>query len=108
MAPNIAVSAAIINDETNLHFLRIASHLTPANGAMERMLGGLTQRYGAMPGSSGAGHDAGILSSVVPTGMLYVRNPTGVSHDPAEFAERDDCHAGIDALAAVMADYVSG
>ncbi len=56
---------------------------------------------------TGAGHDAGILSSVVPTGMLYVRNPTGISHDPAEFAERDDCHAGIDALAAVMTLYVT-
>lgn len=55
---------------------------------------------------TGAGHDAGILASVVPTGMLYVRNPTGISHDPAEYAERDDCHTGIDALAAVMTDYV--
>ena len=29
-----------------------------------------------------AGHDAGILSPVVPTAMLFVRNPTGVSHSP--------------------------
>ena len=34
-----------------------------------------------------AGHDAGILSPVVPTAMLFVRNPTGVSHSPKEFAE---------------------
>ena len=32
-AVGIAVSAAIINDRTNLHFQHIASHLTPANGA---------------------------------------------------------------------------
>jgi DHA2 family multidrug resistance protein len=60
-AVGIAVSAAIINDETNLHFLRIASHLTPANGAMDRLLGGMTQRYGALPGSPGAGHDAALM-----------------------------------------------
>jgi MFS transporter, DHA2 family, multidrug resistance protein len=59
-AVGIAVSAAIINDQTNLHFLRIASHLTPSNGAMERLLGGTTQRYGTLPGSPGAGHDAAL------------------------------------------------
>ena len=48
---------------------------------------------------TGAGHDAGILATHgIPAGMLFVRNPTGVSHSPAEFAERDDCLAGVDAL----------
>ena len=48
----------------------------------------------------GAGHDAGILAAAgVPAAMLFVRNPTGVSHSPAEHAERDDCLAGVDALA---------
>ncbi len=55
--------------------------------------------------ATGAGHDAGILASAgVPTAMLFVRNPTGVSHSPAEFAEWDDCVAGADALATVLAD----
>ncbi|GAB2525313.1 allantoate amidohydrolase [Nocardia heshunensis] len=53
-----------------------------------------------------AGHDAGILSDRVPTAMLFVRNPTGVSHSPAEFAEAADCHAGASALADVMAAWV--
>jgi N-carbamoyl-L-amino-acid hydrolase len=48
---------------------------------------------------TGAGHDAGILSARVPTAMLFVRNPTGVSHSPAEFAAEDDCVAGVRALA---------
>ncbi|GAA4880488.1 allantoate amidohydrolase [Serinicoccus chungangensis] len=56
---------------------------------------------------TGAGHDAGILAGAgVPTAMLFVRNPTGVSHSPAEHAEPDDCHAGVDALAACVADLV--
>jgi N-carbamoyl-L-amino-acid hydrolase len=48
---------------------------------------------------TGAGHDAGILSAAgIPTAMLFVRNPTGVSHSPAEHAEPADCHAGVAAL----------
>ncbi len=54
---------------------------------------------------TGAGHDAGILAAAgIPATMLFVRNPTGVSHSPAEFAERTDCLAGVDALTAVLAD----
>ena len=55
--------------------------------------------------ATGAGHDAGILAAAgVPTAMLFVRNPTGVSHSPAEHAERDDCLAGVEALTAVAAE----
>ncbi|MFF1871958.1 allantoate amidohydrolase [Streptomyces sp. CB03911] len=53
---------------------------------------------------TGAGHDAGILASAVPTAMLFVRNPTGVSHSPAEHAEEADCLAGVAALAHVLED----
>ena len=51
---------------------------------------------------TGAGHDAGVLASVVPSAMLFVRNPTGVSHSPDEFAELDDCLAGVGALETVL------
>ena len=55
---------------------------------------------GVQDSSTGAGHDAGILSAAgIPTAMLFVRNPTGVSHSPAEHAEPADCLAGVDALA---------
>ena len=58
---------------------------------------------GARVLATGAGHDAGILANAgIPTGMIFVRNPTGVSHSPAEFAERDDCLVGVAALAAVL------
>jgi N-carbamoyl-L-amino-acid hydrolase len=47
-----------------------------------------------------AGHDAGILSAAgIPTAMLFVRNPTGVSHSPAEHASTADCLVGVSALA---------
>jgi N-carbamoyl-L-amino-acid hydrolase len=49
---------------------------------------------------TGAGHDAGILAAAgIPSAMLFVRNPTGVSHSPAEHAEPADCAAGVAALA---------
>ena len=54
-----------------------------------------------------AGHDAGILAAQVPTAMLFVRNPTGVSHSPVEHAEPADCNRGAVALADVMAEWVS-
>ncbi|WP_228471393.1 allantoate amidohydrolase, partial [Streptomyces alkaliphilus] len=51
---------------------------------------------------TGAGHDAGILAAALPTAMLYVRNPTGVSHAPAEHADAEDRAAGVTALADVL------
>ncbi len=57
---------------------------------------------------TGAGHDAGILAGAgIPTGMLFVRNPTGISHSPAEFAETADCLVGVRALTTVLADLAS-
>jgi beta-ureidopropionase / N-carbamoyl-L-amino-acid hydrolase len=54
---------------------------------------------------TGAGHDAGVLAAAgIPTTMVFVRNPTGVSHSPHEHAERDDCLAGVDALTRVVSD----
>jgi beta-ureidopropionase / N-carbamoyl-L-amino-acid hydrolase len=53
---------------------------------------------------TGAGHDAGVLAARLPTAMLFVRNPTGVSHSPAEHAEPADCAAGVRALATVLED----
>lgn len=68
---------------------------------------GLRDRIAAALGGlpilpTGAGHDAGVLAAHVPTAMLFVRNPTGVSHAPEEHAESDDCESGVTALAAVL------
>ncbi len=53
---------------------------------------------------TGAGHDAGVLAAVVPTGMIYVRNPSGISHSPEEFVEDDDAVTGTLALADALED----
>ncbi|GAA2685040.1 allantoate amidohydrolase [Streptomyces lunalinharesii] len=73
--------------------------------ALRDELGTLLGKQGERPVpvlGTGAGHDAGILSATVPTAMLFVRNPTGVSHSPAEAATEDDCVAGVTALADVL------
>lgn len=49
--------------------------------------------------ATGAGHDAGVLAVHVPSAMLFVRNPTGVSHSPEEHVEDDDAERGAAALA---------
>jgi beta-ureidopropionase / N-carbamoyl-L-amino-acid hydrolase len=51
-----------------------------------------------------AGHDAGILAPFVPSAMIFVRNPTGASHNPAEFASDDDCVAAAQVLADALAE----
>ncbi|MFT4030402.1 MAG: allantoate amidohydrolase [Protaetiibacter sp.] len=52
---------------------------------------------------SGAGHDAGVLALAgIPTAMIAVRNPTGVSHAPDEQAEEEDARTGVASLAEVL------
>ncbi len=51
---------------------------------------------------TGAGHDAGVLAESIPTAMLFVRNPTGASHTPAEHSEPEDVRAGVEALSRVL------
>ena len=54
---------------------------------------------------SGAGHDAGVLALAgVPTSMLFVRNPTGVSHAPDEAADDADVELGVLALQRILED----
>jgi beta-ureidopropionase / N-carbamoyl-L-amino-acid hydrolase len=74
---------------------------TPFDSYLVSRLAALLE--GAPVLTTGAGHDAGTLANAgVPAAMLFVRNPTGVSHSPAESASRDDCLRGVDALAAAI------
>ena len=50
----------------------------------------------AMP--SGAGHDAMILAPHVPTAMLFLRTPGGLSHHPAEAVQPADVEAALATL----------
>jgi allantoate deiminase len=45
---------------------------------------------------SGAGHDAMILAEKVPSAMIFLRTPRGISHDPAESVAADDVEKAIE------------
>lgn len=56
-----------------------------------------------------AGHDAGILQAAgIPSAMLFVRNPTGVSHSPEEHAGTADCLEGVERLADLLVRATGG
>ncbi|MFE4195711.1 allantoate amidohydrolase [Paenarthrobacter sp. NPDC056912] len=68
---------------------------------------GLSRRIsGLLPGAhvlaTGAGHDAGVLAGYVPSAMVFVRNPSGISHSPEEYVADEDASAGAVALADVL------
>jgi MFS transporter, DHA2 family, multidrug resistance protein len=59
-AIGIAACGTILNDRTNLHFLRIAEHLTSANVPVINLLREITTRYTQVWGDSVSGQAAGL------------------------------------------------
>lgn len=53
--------------------------------------------YSTIRMTGGAGHDAMVIAPHVPTAMMFVRNPGGVSHDPDERVAEEDVAAAIQA-----------
>jgi allantoate deiminase len=51
--------------------------------------------YSAKAMPSGAGHDAMVMAARVPTAMLFLRSPGGISHHPAETVFEDDVEAAL-------------
>ena len=48
---------------------------------------------------SGAGHDAqNVAHHGIPTAMIFVRSKDGVSHNPHEWTDWDDCARGVEVL----------
>jgi allantoate deiminase len=45
---------------------------------------------------SGAGHDAMVMAGRMPTTMLFVRSPGGISHNPAEAVREEDVEAALE------------
>jgi N-carbamoyl-L-amino-acid hydrolase len=87
----------------------VEESFTPATHFSANLRDRIIKTLGDVPSlETGAGHDSGILAAAgIPTALLFVRNPTGVSHSPREYAEREDCLAGIRALATVIRDLAS-
>ena len=45
--------------------------------------------------SSGAGHDAMVMAGRMPTAMLFLRSPGGISHHPSEAVRDEDVGGGL-------------
>ncbi|MGA7109767.1 MAG: allantoate amidohydrolase [Terracidiphilus sp.] len=45
---------------------------------------------------SGAGHDAMVMAGRMPTTMLFLRSPGGISHNPAEAVRDEDVEAALE------------
>ncbi len=65
-------------------------------GAVQKSAAELGYPYRTI--TSGAGHDAVLTASVVPTAMIFVPCKDGISHNEAESATREDCAAGANVL----------
>jgi N-carbamoyl-L-amino-acid hydrolase len=54
--------------------------------------------------TSGAGHDAVFISSIIPTGMLFVPSIKGMSHCPQEATRWEDIVTGVEVLAETIVE----
>ncbi|KAI2468217.1 amidase [Annulohypoxylon bovei var. microspora] len=52
-----------------------------------------------------AGHDSEETAAVIPTAMIFIPSRNGVSHNPAEFSEKEDCELGSQALLQAVRNY---
>jgi len=57
--------------------------------------------------TSGAGHDAGYISRVAPTGMVFVPCAEGISHNEVESALPEDLAAGCNVLLRAMLEHAA-
>jgi allantoate deiminase len=77
--------------------------LDQASVAMDTALAAMLDRAVDQAGfpahrmSSGAGHDAMIVASRMPAGMLFLRCARGISHHPAESVREEDVAAALEA-----------
>jgi allantoate deiminase len=51
---------------------------------------------------SGAGHDAMVMASRMPTTMLFLRSPGGISHNPAEAVRTEDVESALEVMSVYL------
>ena len=92
---------------------RYITHLDQAavsmNSALARVIENAMRKAGLEPHRmvSGAGHDAMILAEKIPAGMIFLRTPGGISHDPAESVLIEDVSAAIECGMLLLQQLVS-
>lgn len=51
---------------------------------------------------SGAGHDAQVFASTLPTNLIFVPSKGGISHNPQEFTSSEDLEVGVKLLTDIL------
>lgn len=76
----------------------LAQRAVPMDPFLTDQIEQAIQKAGCEPHrmASGAGHDAMILAEKVPAGMIFLRTPGGVSHDPGESVHLQDVACALE------------
>ena len=79
---------------------------TPMSDRCRDALSAAAERRGidAIDLPSGGGHDTMRVAEHADVGMIFVRSRDGISHNPREWSDWDDCAAAADVLANVLVD----
>ena len=103
LGEKIKARAAAIALETRTEIsMTRAGHMEPALAAVEvqRSIEAAAGRLGLesrhLP--SGAGHDAQMMATLMPMGMIFVPSVDGISHSPKELTSWQDCANGANML----------
>jgi allantoate deiminase len=99
-AEELLENAKVIANRRNLELEHIPQMNQPSVPMDERLTAYLIEAIEAtgLPGKrmpSGAGHDAMVMAGRVPTTMLFLRSPGGVSHHPDESVREEDVEAAL-------------
>lgn len=79
------------------HRMLLCQTAVPMDGFLLNETDLAIRKMGCVPHHmvSGAGHDAMIMAEKVPSAMIFVRTPGGISHDPAESVLPEDVEKAI-------------
>ena len=106
-----ARAAAIATETRTTIEMKIAGHNESALAAPEvqRVIESAASRLGLatrhLP--SGAGHDAQMMATLMPMGMIFVPSVGGISHSPKELTHWQDCTNGANVLLETILELTS-
>jgi allantoate deiminase len=87
------------------HSVLLNQPSVPMDAELARRAEDAIRRAGCEPHRmvSGAGHDAMILAQKIPSALIFLRTPGGISHDPAETVREEDVAKAIEAGSHLLA-----
>jgi hypothetical protein len=109
--PGRARGAAIATETRTTIEMKLAGHNETARAAPEvqRVIESAASRLGLatkhLP--SGAGHDAQMMATLMPMGMIFVPSVAGISHSPKELTHWQDCTNGANVLLETVLELAS-